>query len=397
MQHEASSFFGIEPGHFTLAWPGEALFGPGCAERVTGWAVSRGLRRPLLVSDPGLVASGLASRVLDGLRAPGMVPVLYDGVAANPTIDNVMQAHARWGEAECDGVVAFGGGSVIDVSKVLVARLCSDAPLADLLREGDARIVRAAPPFAALPTTAGTGSESTTAALIKDAEGRKHVLRSRRCRPQWVALDPLLTMSTPPGVTASTGFDVVMHALGAATNRAANPVGDALALAALARSFGSLPAVLARPDDLDARADMMLSSYLAGVAISLRGVDGIHGLCTPLEALVSAPHGHVLAVTCEPLMRFNLATMSARYAQVAAACGLDGGTAAGEAAMAEALIERVCALRDLAGLPRSLAQLGVTRDALAPIYDVAQANASVQLNGRPMTREDIVALYDAML
>jgi len=396
MRQPAPSFFGTEPGHFTLAWPGDAAFGPGCSKRVAEWAVSRGSCRPLLVSDAGLVASGLVSRVIDDLRAAGLTPVLFDGVAANPTIDDVMRAHARWGEAECDGLVAFGGGSVIDVSKVLVARLCSDAPLQELLREGDARIVRAAPPFAAVPTTAGTGSESTTAALVKDAEGRKHVLRSRRCRPQWVALDPMLTMSTPPGVTASTGFDVVMHALGAATNRATNPLGEALALDALVRSFESLPAVLARPDDVDARADMMLSSYLAGVAISLCGVDGIHGLCTPLEALVSAPHGHVLAVTCEPLMRFNLATMSARYARVAAACGLGGATAT-ETEMAEALIGRVCALRDLAGLPRSLAQLGVTRDALAPIYDVALANASVQLNGRPMTRDDIVALYDAML
>lgn len=395
MPPSAPSFFGTEPRRFALAWPGEAVFGPGSVEGLPAWAASRGLRRPLVVSDAGLVASGLVSPVLDGLRAAGMAPALYDGVAANPTIDNVAQAHAHWRQSACDGLIAFGGGSVIDVCKVLVARLCSDAPLAEVLREGDAGVVREAPPFAAVPTTAGTGSESTTAALVKDADGRKHVLRSRRCRPQWVALDPLLTLSTPTGVTASTGFDVVMHALGAATNRATNPVGDALALTALAKSFTSLPAVLARPQDVEARADMLLASYLAGVAISLRGVDGIHGLCTPLEALVSVPHGHVLAVVCEPLMRFNLVTMSTRYAQVAAACGLVAA-APGEASMAEALIERVCALRDLADLPRSLAQLGVTRDALATVYDVAQANASLRLNGRPMTRGDIVALYDAM-
>jgi alcohol dehydrogenase class IV len=210
-----------------------------------------------------------------------------------------------------------------------------------------------------------------------------------------VALDPLLTLSVPPGVTASAGFDVLMHALGAATNRATNPVGEALAIDALQRGLQALPAVLARPRDIDARADMLLASYLAGVAMSLRGVDGIHGLCTPLESAVSAPHGHVLAVVCEPLMRFNLVTMTARYARVAVACGL-GEPGMDAQALAEALITRIAALRDLAGLPRTLGQLGVQPEAMASVHAAAQVNASLRLNGRPFTPEDIAAVYAAM-
>jgi alcohol dehydrogenase class IV len=196
-------------------------------------------------------------------------------------------------------------------------------------------------------------------------------------------------------VTASAGFDVLMHALGAATNRATNPVGEALAIDALQRAQQALPAVLERPNDVDARADMLLASYLAGVAMSLRGVDGIHGLCTPLESVVSAPHGHVLAVVCEPLMRFNLMTMAPRYAHVAATCGL-GEPGMEVEALAQALVARIVALRDLAGLPRTLSQLGVQPESMASVYEAAQINASLRLNGRPLTREDIVAVYAAM-
>src|SRR6218665_3488291 len=121
--------------------------------------------------------------------------------------------------------------------------------------------------------------------------------RATRCcagRPQWVARYPLLTLSVPPAFTACTGFDTVMHALGATTNRATNPVGEALALQARVLSFHALPLGIAQPDALQARSDMLLASYLAGVAMSLRGTDGIYGLCTPLESLVDVPHAHVL-------------------------------------------------------------------------------------------------------
>lgn len=389
----STAFFGTQPDCFDFAWPGHAVFGAGCARQLPGWVAEQGVRRPLVLSDAGLVKAGIVAPLLDALRAAGLAPVPFDGVAANPTLENVHQARACWDEQRCDGLVAIGGGSVIDVGKVLIAGLCADAPMEQVLREGDRLLSRDAPPFAALPTTAGTGSESTTAALIKDDQGRKHVLRSRRSRPRWVALDPRLTLSVPAAVTASTGFDTVMHALGAATNRATNPVGEALALQALALSMRALPAVLAEPASLAARSDMLLASYLAGVAMSLRGVDGIHGLCTPLEGLVDVPHAHVLAVTCVPLMRFTLPAAKARYAQAARACGLGG---ADDDALSDALIQAIDTLRHEAGLPRTLAQLGLRADQLGPAVDAAMHNASLRLNARQPARDEIAALYLAM-
>jgi len=391
--HTPPSFFGTQPGHFDFAWPGHAVFGDGCAQQLPAWAAARSVQRPLVISDAGLVKAGIVAPQLDALRSAGLTPVLFDGVAANPTLENVSQARACWDAQRCDGLVAIGGGSVIDVGKVLIAGLCADVPIEHVLREGDRVLSRDAPPFAALPTTAGTGSESTTAALVKDDQGRKHVLRSRRSRPQWVALDPQLTLSVPASVTASTGFDTVMHALGAATNRATNPVGEALALQALALSMQALPAVMAEPGSLKARSDMLLASYLAGVAMSLRGVDGIHGLCTPLEALVDVPHAHVLAVTCVPLMRFTLPAATERYAQAARACGLNG---ADDHALAHALIDSIDGLRRKAGLPRTLAELQLRADQLGPAIDAAVDNASLRLNARQPTRDEIASLYRAM-
>ncbi|MDM0033574.1 iron-containing alcohol dehydrogenase [Variovorax sp. J22P271] len=389
------SFFGTQPDRFDFAWPGHAVFGAGCAQQLPAWAAARGVARPLVLSDGGLVRAGIVAPMLDALRAAGLTPALFDGVAANPTLANATQARAHWDAHGCDGLVAIGGGSVIDVGKVLIAGLCADAPIEQVLREGERVLTRDAPPFAALPTTAGTGSESTTAALVKDGQGRKHVLRSRRSRPQWVALDPQLTLSVPASVTASTGFDTVMHALGAATNRASNPVGEALALQALALSVQALPAVLADPSSLKARSDMLLASYLAGVAMSLRGVDGIHGLCTPLEALVDVPHAHVLAVTCVPLMRFTLSAAASRYAQAARSCGL-GAAGRDDEALAHALVDEVDRLRQLAGLPRTLAELGLHAAQLAPAIEAALDNASLRLNARQPTRDEIAALYQSM-
>lgn len=389
------SFFDTTPGHFGTRWPGEAVFGAGCVDRLPEWARREGVRRPLLLSDAGLTATGLLARVADSLRQAGIEPVCHDDVDANPTVRHVHAAAQRWHENRCDALIALGGGSVIDVGKVLAAALGSDAPLAEVLQHGDAALSRPVPPFAAVPTTAGTGSESTVAALIKDEAGRKHVMRSHRCRPQWIALDPLLTLTVPLAVTASTGFDVLMHALGAATNRTSHPIGEALALDALRRTIAALPAVLARPDDEAARADMLLASYLAGVAMSLRGVDGIHGLCTPLEAIVDAPHAHVLAVVCEPLMRFNMAAIADRYAAAAQACGL-AAPGQSTAQQAAALIDKVCELRDLAGLPSWLDALGAIPADMTDVHAAAAGNASARLNGRPLSPDDIVALYAAM-
>jgi alcohol dehydrogenase class IV len=391
----SSSFFSTDPGQFQTHWPGHAMFGAGTLKRIGSLLVQHGARGVLVVTDRGIVGAGLLAPLLDDLAVHGIAAGVFDGVEANPPMANVDAALAQWRQAPAEAVLAVGGGSVIDAAKILVARLCSDLPVEEMLQRGDAALTRPAPLFVAVPTTAGTGSESTVAALIKDAAGRKRVFRSHRSQPRWIVLDPELTLGLPVHVTASTGFDVVMHALGAAGNRAVQPIGQALAEQALARAVAWLPRVLAEPRSLEARSEMLQASHAAGVAISLKGVDGIHGLCTPLESLASQPHGHVLSVIYEPVMRFTLATEAPRYAQLARRCGWVPSELP-DAQAADELHRRVLALRDLCGLPRSLGQLGIEPDGLGGAVDPAFNGPSTRLHARAMSREDVADLYDAM-
>ena len=377
-----ASPFSTDPNAYRLDWPGHARFGPGCVKQLGELLARNGRQRPLIVTDRGIVASGLLSPVLDDLKAARV----FDGVEPNPTLANVDAALSTWHEHGADALIAFGGGSAIDTAKLLVARLCSDAPIDQLLREGDAAMTRPAPFFIAVPTTAGTGSESTLAALVKDEQGQKRVMRSATTRPQHMLLDPTLTLSAPRGVTAATGFDVVMHALGAATNRAHNPVGLALAQQALAQAVEWLPRVLDDPRDLTARSAMLQASHLAGLAIGMKGVDAIHGLTTPLESVARAPHGHVLAIVMEPVLHFTAETESSRYATLARACGWPE----------RSLIDRLVGLREHCGLPHRLAQIEVPAAALPVLVDAATDGPSTRLHARPLSRDNVAALYQSM-
>lgn len=379
--------FSTDPNAWRLDWPGHAEFAPGCVQRLGLLLRSLHGRRPLVVTDRGLVVSGVLQPVMDQLAREGLQAHLHDGVEANPSLVHVDRALDAWRAHDADALVAVGGGSAIDTAKVMVARLCSDATLDGLVAGGDAALTRPAPTFIAVPTTAGTGSESTLAALVKDEHGRKRVIRSRGTRPQHVLLDPELTLSVPAAVTASTGFDVAMHALGAATNRAHHPIGQALAERALRQAVTWLPRVLAEPRSLDARSAMLEASHLAGVAIGLKGVDAIHGLTTPLESVASAPHGHVLAVVMEPVLHFTDRAEHARYAVLAHACGWPD----------HSLIERLVALRDTCGLPRRLAQIDVKPGVLPGLVDAATEGPSTRLHARALSRDDVAALYRSML
>lgn len=377
--------FGTDPAAFSLNWPGAAQFGPGAVMQLPQLLAGR--RRPLIVTDRGIVAGGLLAPVLAALRGQGLAPTVFSDVEANPSLTHVDDALAAWRHAGSDALVAFGGGSAIDTAKLVVARLCSDIPVSQLLARGDAALTRPPPRFIAVPTTAGTGSESTLAAVVKDSQGRKHVMRSATTRPQHVLLDPELTLSVPAAVTASTGFDVAMHALGAATNRANSPVAALLAQRALAQAVEWLPRVLEAPHALPARSAMLEASYLAGVAIGLKGVDAIHGLATPLESVARAPHGHVLAVVMEPVLRFTAETEGARYAELARACGWP----------AHGLVPILCGLRERCGLPSRLSQIGVQASQLPGLVDAAAQGPSTRLHARTPSHDDVQALYAAML
>ncbi|MGR3321580.1 MAG: iron-containing alcohol dehydrogenase family protein [Pseudooceanicola sp.] len=379
---------------FTLNWPGNALFGAGRSDELGAVLAARGQKSALIVTDPGLAGAGVLGRIEAALDRAGIGHDAYDRVDPNPTTKNVREARDAWASGNYDALIALGGGSSIDTAKGAMAEILTgkDA-FAAFQNDVDSADVPV-PPFYALPTTSGTGSECSLGAVLKSPE-RKFVIRGRLLQPTTVVMDPELTLSLPAGMTASTGFDAFCHAIGAYTNNQVNPVADELALASMRYSIDFLERAVTDGSDLEARTGVMLSSYLGGFCIGQKGVDGIHGLCTPIESLNNAVHGHVLGTILPHMLRFNMETLGAKYATAARRLGLT--TSADDAEACEAIFDAAMKLQALTGCPDTIAGYGLGADDIPKLTDMALLSQATQRNGRPMTAENIPGIYEAML
>src|SRR5690606_874033 len=320
MQQDINTCSAGVQGNGAVAWPGNCYWGPAAVQQAIKAAGSR-LGSPLVITDPGawgasraVVQAALAARSIQSWQ-------VFEGVVANPSLAQVRDALHLARHSGCASIIAVGGGSVIDVAKVVFGCLRSGlepeelaAPRGRAWLSGP--ISPEAPLLLAIPTTAGTGSESSSAALIQGDDGCKHMYRSVRTRPALVALQPDLTLGLPLGPTAQGGFDALLHALGALVNTDGNPIGKAIALQALHACLRALPLVLDTPDNLSARTQMQMGAYLAGVAIGICKVDAVHAMCTPLESSVHMAHAEVLAPVFRVVSRYTIQTHAITYANV---------------------------------------------------------------------------------
>ncbi|WP_454675297.1 iron-containing alcohol dehydrogenase family protein [Achromobacter pestifer] len=378
-----------------MAWPGVCHWGADALARTVAAAGTR-LRLPLVVTDAGTWRA-VASAIEPVLAAvPGLQWHVYDGVVPNPAIVQVREALRAARELGCATIVAVGGGSAIDVAKAVYACLASGLEADDLQApHGQAWLDSPAqaddPLFIAVPTTSGTGSESSSAALIQGDDGRKRLYRSNRTRPALVALQPDLTLSLPPRPTAQGGFDAVLHALGAWINTDPSPVGKAMALHALRLCMQALPEVLRAPHSLPARADMQMGAYMAGLAIGMSKVDAVHAMCTPLESRVHMAHAEVLGPIFSVVARHTAQRAAAPYAAAARALGI--AATEDEQQDALALIEAVESLARLAGIPLRFAGLSLSEQDAALLARQAMLSASMPINPRVLALEEIQSLY----
>ncbi|MCR0985665.1 iron-containing alcohol dehydrogenase [Roseomonas populi] len=380
---------------FGMGWPNPALFGCGSVAQLGDCLRGLGATRVLLASDAGLQKAGLVERVAGLLRDAALPVEIYTGVSPNPREVEVEAIHARWATADCDAVVALGGGSTIDAVKGACLRRFTRRSLDSLFDDGIHEHPQQPLRFVAVPTTSGTGSETTLGAVLKTPR-RKLVLRSEHLRPALTLLDPELVASLPPRATAATGLDVIMHALGVLTSNRPHPIGDMVGAEAMRRAAAHLLRAVEDGRDMEARAEMMLASYLAGHGITLKGVDGIHGLSTPVESLTDCTHADSLGVIFPHVMRFNMPVAAGRYACIARMIGVAGREASEEAA-AEALVAHLTALRDRFGMPDRLGALGVERAMIPELARQAQLSAATQGNARPLGTADAAALYERMI
>ena len=307
----------------------------------------------------------------------------------NPTTANVRATREIWETGGFDALIALGGGSSIDTAKGAMAEILTGKEAIACFGQNVDRSDRPLPPFYAIPTTSGTGSESSLGAVLKSPE-RKFVIRGALLQPRTVIMDPELTLSLPPGMTAATGFDAFCHAIGAYTNTSINPVADELALAAIRLALEHLPVAVDHGDDLEARSGLMQASYLGGVCIGQKGVDGIHGLCTPVESLIPAVHGQVLGTLLPYVLRYNFETQAKRYAEISKRLGLDGNPV-------EAIFDAATGLAALTGCPARLGDYGITQGDIPRLTEMALLSQATQRNGREMPAENITKLYETMI
>ncbi len=389
-----SAFFDLpaSPGITVMAWPTRIVLGPGALARLGGEVARLGVRRPLVVTDRGVVAAGIAERVYAALGEEELRFARFEEVRANPTDRDAAEGLAAFRAGECDGLVAVGGGSSIDAAK-LVQLLTTHAP--PLSRYDDAaggdRFVRdTMPPLVAIPTTAGTGSEvGRSSVAILPETGRKTVIFSPYLMPRAAICDPELTVGLPPALTAWTGMDALTHSVEAYLATGFHPLADALALDGVRRVARALPAAVRDGADLAARTDMMIAA-MEGATAFQKGLGASHALAHALTPLAGVHHGLANAVVLPAVLEWNRPAAAARLARVAVALGEPDGD--GDEALSERAVERVRALARGAGVPARLRDVGVREDALPRIAEKAFEDASHRTNPRPCTAADLLAL-----
>ncbi|MBV9591107.1 MAG: iron-containing alcohol dehydrogenase [Hyphomicrobiales bacterium] len=360
----------------------------GAVKRLSRELEALGVKRPLLCTNPGIVASGLIEKV----RAhwPAAAPfTVFDATPANPTAEAVRAARDLYRAQNCDGLVGLGGGSPIDLAKGVALMLTQKEPLEELEvnRKGTAKI-GPLPPLVAIPTTAGTGSEVSIGAIIITDDGRKATFASRHLVPLVALCDPELTLGLPARLTAATGMDAVAHCIETYLSPVDNAVADAIALDGLRRAVrdGALKRAVAQGSDLEARTQMMTAA-LEGALAFAKGLGAVHAMSHSVGRLkeLNLHHGTLNAVLLPCVMRFNQKAVPEKVLALAEAMGLKKGEEVASA------VER---LNREIGMPASLGEMGVKTDLIDDLVAVAMNDSAGATNPVRATAEDYRRLYE---
>ncbi|WP_197337391.1 iron-containing alcohol dehydrogenase [Ralstonia solanacearum] len=346
-----------------------------------------GIRRPMVVTDQGVAAAGLAQRAID---ATGGLPVtVFDETPSNPTEAMVSKATAHYRDAGCDGLIAIGGGSSIDLAKGIAIAATHPGPLATYatIEGGSGRITDAAAPLIAIPTTAGTGSEVARGAILILEDGRKLGFHSWHLLPKSAICDAELTLGLPPMLTAATGMDAIAHCIETFLAPAFNPPADGIALDGLERAWAHIERATRDGADREARLNMMSASMQGAMAFQ-KGLGCVHSLSHPLGGVkvggrTGLHHGTLNAVVLPAVLRFNATAESVvrehRYARLRRAMHLPA-----DADLAQAVHDLTARL----GLPTGLRQMGVPEAALEHVVHGALLDHCHKTNPREATADD---------
>ena len=373
----------------TWSYPTKIRFGAGRVAELADACGAVGITRPLLVTDRGLAGLPITAQALDHLAEHGFGRGVFCGVDSNPTEANLAAGLAAWREGGHDGVVAFGGGSALDLGKAIAFMAGQTRPVWDFEDVGDwwtRADAEAIAPVIAVPTTAGTGSEVGRAAVLTNsATHEKKIIFHPKMLPVEVICDPELTVGMPAAVTAGTGMDAFAHCLEAYCSPHFHPMSQGIALEGMRLVIENLPRACAEGGDVAARARMMAAASMGAVAFQ-KGLGAIHALSHPLGAVYNLHHGTLNAVVMPAVLRLNRPEVEARLGRAAAYLGV-GSTF-------DAFFDAAMRLRAEVGIPGTLAAMGVGRDRIDDMVPMALADPSCSGNPVRLTAMNVRALFE---
>jgi alcohol dehydrogenase class IV len=376
------------------SYPTAIKFGVGRIAELAEHAASIGLKKPLLVTDKALASLPITAAALDVLDSAGMGRAVFSDVDPNPNEGNMAAGIAVYLAGGHDGVICFGGGSALDLGKMiaLMAHQRADLSVWDLediddwyTRADGAKIA----PIIAVPTTAGTGSEVGRAGVLTNSvTHKKKIIFHPKLMPAVTICDPALTVGMPKFITAGTGMDALAHCLEAYCSPFYHPMSQGIALEGMRLVFENLAVAYANPNDLEARAHMMSAAAMGAVAFQ-KGLGAIHSLSHPVGAVYGTHHGTTNAVVMPMVLDFNRPVIEARLDKAAAYLGIAGGF--------DGFRTSVMNLRSTLGIPANLTEMGVKADRLDELAAMALEDPSCGGNPVPLTLQNLRALFDACM
>ena len=378
---------------FLFSTVADVLSGPGSSTQLGDMAAGMGIRRALVVTDPGIIKFGLLDAAVKNLEANNIALNIYADVVADPPESVVLDAVRAAQEFGCDGVIGFGGGSSMDVAKLLAVLIKGEQPLADIY--GVDQITGGRLPLIQVPTTAGTGSEATMVSIITTGETTKAGVVSRTLLADKIILDAGLTTGLPPAVTAATGIDAMVHAIEAFTTKnKKNPLSDMLAREALRLMAGNIETAVKQGDNLEARSAMLLGAMLAGQAFANAPVAAVHALAYPLGGNYHIPHGLSNSLVLPHVLRFNGPEAGHQYAELAPII-LPGKTLPEDPlAVTELLATYFLQLAEDLGLPTTLRQMSIDESDLPMLAEQTMLQQRLLVNNlRDVDFDDALAIY----
>ena len=356
-------------------------------------ALGRMGKKAMIVTDPMMVKLGNCAKVEEALKNEGVAYTVYDGVTGEPTDQMVEAGVAKYRSEGCDFLVALGSGSPIDTMKAIGSLVLNDVGIASYMGK---EIHVQMPPMAAIPTTAGTGSEATQFTIITDTvKDVKMLLKGSVLMPDLAIIDPQFTMTAPPKITAATGLDALCHGIEAYTSRKSQRMSDTFALSAVKRIFRNLAKAYHNGEDEDARSEMSLAALEAGIAFNNASVTLIHGMSRPIGALFHVAHGLSNAMLMKVCLEYALEGAYDRFGALGRAIGVAGRQDSDETA-ARNFLQAVEALLQELEVP-SLEQYGIDRDTffaqIEKMAHDAMESGSPQNTRRAVEKADVEELY----